>query len=67
MLRRYWPADSTDQHMDIASRRSLSAFCVLPGIAGMTVTLVSLEFLEDQPGLLVTGAITSLVCLVAPI
>ncbi len=67
MLRRYWPADSTDQHMDIASRRSLSAFCVLPGIAGMTVTLVSLEFLEDQPGLLVTGAIASLICLVAPI
>ncbi|WP_083635028.1 GGDEF domain-containing protein [Maricaulis sp. W15] len=67
MLRRYWPADCTDQHMDIASRRSLSAFCVLPGIVGVTVTLVSLKFLEEEPGLLATGAIASLICLVAPI
>ncbi|WP_323763211.1 GGDEF domain-containing protein [Maricaulis sp.] len=39
----------------------------MPGIAGVVLTLVSLKFLDDEPGLLVTGMIASLICLVAPI
>jgi diguanylate cyclase len=67
MLRRYWPKSQPDQHVDVASRRSLAGFCVLAGSAGVAVTLVNMRFFADAPEAITVGGIASLMCLLAPI
>lgn len=67
MFRRYWPKISADRHVTVASRRSLSGFCLLAGVSGVLVTIANVKYFQDSPLPVALGGVATLVCLLAPV
>jgi diguanylate cyclase (GGDEF)-like protein len=67
VFRRYWPKISADRHVTVASRRSLSGFCLLAGVSGILVTIANAKYFQDSPLPVALGAVATLVCLLAPV
>lgn len=69
MVRRfYWPqAKDTESPLQRAAQRAFSAFCVLAGASGLSVTAMNWRYVAEEPAVILTGLAIALLCLFAPL
>jgi signal transduction histidine kinase len=67
LLRHYWPHTSQGDPVEIASQRTLAAFCILAGLSGSALTLLNMQYLPEYALHLCLSSITAAVCLLSPL
>ena len=67
VLNIYWPTAGAEDAIFVASRRVLTAFCVPGALTGYALCLFNLPYFNELAVPIILGALTSTICLVAPL
>ncbi len=66
-LDKYWPDESHQDRLSVASGRALASFCVLAGAGGLVITFLNFNTIGEYFLEVTLGGVAAILCLLAPL